>query len=551
MEKLKIGLLLNNKFTSKYIYDLVCWAETQHDIEISHLIITSPQRGSFFKRVLDLKSYKNIRDFISILLFRSIGRVEKIFLKFSVLHEGHLDIFDISKNFKNQFIINSSVQRLDFSYQLPQMEIERIKELDLDLLITTGSEMMRGNILHAARLGVLGIGSAGNKTYCGDSIGFWECYHKYPKTGFTIQSLTGDGARNILLSGFFGTKFLFSLNQASLYKKITPHLRSLLKQVAATGALPEIQIHQPYSGAIFHVPKFSQGIQYILKALFRVGARVIFKLTKYQKKWEISFVPSSWKKAILWKSVKVKAPRGHFWADPFIYEHNGRTYCYVEDYVYKTDRAHISVLEVTDNGAEKIGECIKEPFHLSFPFLFNYAGNLYMSPECSGSRQIRIYKCTGFPLEWKLESIAMDNVAAADTMLFEHAGIWWMLTSIDESESNDYCSELYLFSSNSPIGAEWEPHPENPIRIDSEGGRNAGLLFDDGKIFRLAQRQGYDQYGQGLLMYEIIGLSKTIYSEKLFSEINPYFKEGLLGVHHLSTTGKITVFDHVSRSFAP
>jgi hypothetical protein len=209
------------------------------------------------------------------------------------------------------------------------------------------------------------------------------------------------------------------------------------------------------------------------------------------------------------------------------------------------------VLEVTDNGAEKIGECIKEPFHLSFPFLFNYAGNLYMSPECSGSRQIRIYKCTGFPLEWKLESIAMDNVAAADTMLFEHAGIWWMLTSIDESESNDYCSELYLFSSNSPIGAEWEPHPENPIRIDSEGGRNAGLLFDDGKIFRLAQRQGYDQYGQGLLMYEITGLSKTIYTEKLFSEINPYFKEGLLGVHHLSTTGKITVFDHVSRSFAP
>jgi hypothetical protein len=477
--------------------------------------------------------------------------MEKVFLRFSIIHRSHFNVFDVNKNFQKQFVINSSVQKFDFSYQLPQIEIERIKELDLDLLITSGSEVMHGNILHVARLGVIAIGSAGNKTYCGDSIGFWECYHKHPKTGFTIQSLTGDGARNILVSGFFSTKFLFSLNQASLYKKINPHLQSLLKQVAATGALPDVQIHQPYSGAIFHVPKFSQSIQYILKVFFRVGTRAFFKLTKYQKKWEISFVSSSWKKAILWKSVKVKAPRGHFWADPFIYEHNGKTYCYVEDYVYKTDRAHISVLEVTDNGAEKIGECIREPFHLSFPFLFNYAGDLYMCPECSGSRQIRIYKCTEFPLRWKLESIAMDDIAAADTMLFEHGGIWWMLTSIDESESNDYCSELYLFSSHTPIGGVWEPHPENPIRIDSEGGRNAGLLFDDGKIFRLAQRQGYDQYGQGLLMYEITGLSKTVYTEKLFSEINPYFKEGLLGVHHLSTTGKITVFDHVSRSFAP
>lgn len=549
MRTLKVGLLLDDRFCNKYIHELVCWSQQQSDVQISHLIVFKQRPTSLLEKLRNLAKVKSAGYLASVLLFRLIVMVEKIILHFNPLHRAHFDIFDLSKKIDRQITIESDFCRSWFIHQFSSDQVRRVKDLDLDLLITYGSELMQGEILHASRLGIISISSAGNESYRGGPAGFWECYYKHPKTGFVIQGLTEEKVRNVILSGFFSTKFLFSLNQASLYRKINPHLQQLLKRIAASGQLPEIEVHQPYSGAVFRLPGFFQSLHYLFKIAGRIGARTVFRIANYRKKWEISFISSGWKKAVLWNSISAKAPRGHFWADPFLYVHDGKTYCFVEDYVYKTDRAHISVLEVSDAKAHKVGECIREPFHLSFPFLFNYAGTLYMCPECSGSRQIRVYRCTGFPLQWELASVAMDNISAADTMIFERAGIWWMLTSIDKSGLNDYCSELYLFSASSPLATEWKGHPQNPVRIDSDGGRNAGMLFDDGKIFRLAQRQGYDQYGQGLLMYEITDLCESTYSEKLFSEINPFFKKGLLGVHHLSTTGQITVFDHVSRSF--
>jgi hypothetical protein len=89
----------------------------------------------------------------------------------------------------------------------------------------------------------------------------------------------------------------------------------------------------------------------------------------------------------------------------------------------------------------------------------------------------------------------------------------------------------------------------NPVRIDSDGGRNGGLILEEGRIFRLAQSQWYDQYGEGMLAYEITTLTESIYRENLISEMKPYFKKGLLGLHHLSTIGAVIIFDYKTHSF--
>ena len=78
------------------------------------------------------------------------------------------------------------------------------------------------------------------------------------------------------------------------------------------------------------------------------------------------------------------------------------------------------------NRVTDLGPVIVEPYHLSFPFLFTHEGTLYMCPECSGSGQIRVYRCTGFPLQWELAAVLMENVSAADTMLFPRDGRWWI-----------------------------------------------------------------------------------------------------------------------------
>ena len=550
MNTLKIGLLLDDKLSNTYIYDLADWAKKQNHVEISHIILCRPPPISGLFKIYNILKNMQLNCIASIILFKAIISLEKLMLKFSKLHRCHFDAFDLGKKIDGELIINRIMD--EFSCRFSPGDVERVKSLNLDLIIQCNFEEIRGEIIHASRLGIISMNDRIGKIYPRHFSCFWETYYRMPKTSFGIQKLNDDiDVRETLVSGSFSTKYFFSLNQANLFRKSMPHLKNILKKTCLTGQLPATEINRPVCEKLLQPPKFYQCIFYLFKVIFRLAKKLFFHFANIQKKWTISFVNSNWNNAILSQGISANAPRGHFWADPFVYAEGGKTYCFVEDYVYRTNRGHISVLEITENSVVQLGECIKESFHLSFPFLFKYENRLYMCPESSESKKINIYRCKNFPFEWELSSVAMENISAADTVLFEHAGLWWMLTSIDESGSNDHCSELYLFYSNSPLDSNWKAHPKNPIRIDTDGGRNAGLILENEKIFRLAQRQGYDQYGEGLLIYEITQISESTYSEKLISEIKPSFKNGLLGSHHLSTTGTITVFDHKSNSFFP
>jgi hypothetical protein len=546
MKTLRIGLLVNGSFSSKYDRDLVLWAQEQADIEISHLVIYPRHGGGRFARAVDILRTQGLYALLSRLLLQLIVAVEALLLKRHEIHGDRHQTYDLSKWVGQALTINPIVSKSGFVYRFSAEDVEKIRALGLDLMIRCGAGILRGEILHATRLGILSFHHGDNRVNRGSPPGFWECYHEWPQTGFVIQRLTEElDAGEVLVRGSFGTRYYYSLNQAHLYRKSLVHLKHLLKRIAATGSLPPAEnAPSPYSSVLYRVPGPHQCLAYAFKLVKRLALRGATRLLRLRQRWGISLLPGKWDKSALWRSIEVRNPRGRFWADPFLCSHGGRTYCLVEDYVYQAKRAHITALEIAGTEVIEHGIALKEPFHLSFPFLFRYRGELFMCPECCESGQIRIYRCAAFPLKWELECVAMEGVSAVDTVLFEKAGRWWMLTSLDESGTRDHCSELYAFSSDSPLGANWTPHPRNPIRIDARGGRNAGLIVDGEKIFRLAQRQGFDQYGQGLLVFEIRAISDATYVEELVSEINPAFRKGLRGTHHLSCDGKTTVIDH-------
>ena len=546
MKALRIGLLVNGSFSSKYDRDLVSWAKEQPDIEISHLVVYPRHGGSRFARAVDIFRTQGLYALLSRLLFQLIVAVETLLLKRSKVHGDHYRTCDLSKWVGQALTISPIVSKSGFVYRFSAEDVEKIRALGLDLMIRCGAGILRGEILQAARLGIVSFHHGDNRVNRGSPPGFWECYHEWPQTGFIIQRLTEElDAGDVLVRGAFGTRFYYSLNQAHLYKKSLVHLKHLLKRIAATGSLPPAEdAPSPYSGILYRTPELHQSLAYGFKLIKRLALRRGAKMLMLRERWGISLLSGKWDKSALWRSIEVRNPRGRFWADPFLCSHGGKTYCFVEDFVYEANKAHITALEIAGTKVIEHGIALQEPFHLSFPFLFRYQGELFMCPECFASGQIRIYRCTGFPLQWELERVAMEGVSAVDTVLFEKGGKWWMLTSLDESGTDDYCSELYLFWSDSPLATSWTPHPRNPIRIDARGGRNAGLIIDGEKVFRLAQRQGFDQYGQGLLVFEIRTISESTYVEALVSEINPAFRKGLRGTHHLSCDGKTTVIDH-------
>jgi hypothetical protein len=542
MSKLRIGLLLDRMEVDKYVLDLLNWARQQDNLEVAAMIVRRASPGE----------RRGLADFAASLGLRAVLAVERLLLRAFKAHRSHLACWALPAAAPGVPLLTVAPGGAAGAPGAAAADLAAIAAHGLDLLVHCGPVQSGPSLDGAARLGAITLDFHGKRGSRAAPPGFWEACQKAHKTEFEIAHLGAYGTpARVLVSGSFPTKFFFLLNQAHLYSKATGQLKSMLKTIAATRCVPAMERSRPYSGPYLAQPGMLQSLGYLARLAARLAAKGFYRAFNIQQKWGISCIHSNWKNAALWNSTRISAPRGHFWADPFVCSHNGKTYCFVEDYVYKTRRGHISVLEIIDGGARLLGDCIKEDFHLSFPFLFRHEGQLYMCPESSEARQIRMYRCKNFPLEWELCAVPMDGVSAADSMFFEHGGKWWMLTNIDRSGLNDHCSELCLFYASSPFDQDWTAHPQNPLRIDADGGRNAGLILEDNRMFRAAQRQGFDQYGKGLALYEIVALDEEVYVERLVSQIDCSYRSGLLGSHHVSTTGKITVFDHVGRVFFP
>lgn len=494
MSRIKIGLVVDGLRADRYVEELVRWAKAQPSIRFS--LILQPRRTP--------------PGALAVLL-----RAERMLLRRNRAHRDHYALRDLSG-------IAGNI-----------VDAESARALDLDLLILGTPDAPCHELLGASRLGVIAFLHQDH-----GFAGFWECYRREPCTEFRIRKL-GAAREEVLARGAFKTLFYYSLNQAHVYKKTVSHLKHLLEGVAASGRLPAAQPgvrSRPAPGAA-HL------LAYRGKLLGRVALKALARLPFLRERFGVALVPGTWDQPV--REVRARTPPGSFWADPFLHTRGGRTYCFAEEIDRGANRGRIGVLEVVGGRLVERGTALEEPFHLSFPFLFEYRGELYMCPESAEAREIRVYRCIGFPLKWRLEKTLMRGVSAADTVLFERGGRWWMLTSIDEADTGDHCSELYLFSADSPLSATWTPHRQNPILIDSLGGRNGGLVREGESLFRLGQCQGFDRYGDGLRIYEIREVSEVRYREGLVREIGSDPSCGISRTHHLSTDGRTTVVDYV------
>jgi hypothetical protein len=220
-------------------------------------------------------------------------------------------------------------------------------------------------------------------------------------------------------------------------------------------------------------------------------------------------------------------------------------YCFVEDFDYKINKGYISVYKLSKKNSERVGVAIEEPFHMSYPFIFEYESKLYMCPETAEKKEIRLYECESFPLKWKFKKTLMPNISAVDTTIFKKDDRWWLFTNIDTTNSGDHGSDLYIYSADNPLSDQWTPHANNPIFVDSLKARMGGLLMDREYIYRVSQQQGFDSYGKAILINRIDCLTDQGYVEHTIARIEPNFFPKLGGTHHLHSNGKITVFDYV------
>lgn len=246
-----------------------------------------------------------------------------------------------------------------------------------------------------------------------------------------------------------------------------------------------------------------------------------------------------------WSDFKLLTPpKDRFWADPFLWEKNGEQYIFFEELPYITMKGYISCLKIDQEMNIVSNEIVLErPYHLSYPFLFEYRDQLYMLPEAKQNNEIELYQCQSFPNKWEKVSSLISNIQAVDSTLLEWNNKWWLFTNVAKVGGNAYDS-LYLFFADSPLSTNWTPHPLNPVVQDIKRARPAGNIIQlDNSLIRPSQDCSV-RYGYAINFNRIDILSETEYKEThLNSFLPPKNNKDVLATHTWNQLGNLQVID--------
>jgi hypothetical protein len=230
-----------------------------------------------------------------------------------------------------------------------------------------------------------------------------------------------------------------------------------------------------------------------------------------------------------------------YYADPFLFTREGKTYLFVEEFPYATQRGIISVCEIGADGVAGAPRPVLElSCHLSYPLVFERDGVIYMMPESAAGGGLDLYRAERFPDVWVKERALLDGVPVADATLLQRDGRFWLFASPQERGQSDW-DTLSLFHADD-LGGPWTPEGDNPVLIDCRQARGAGHFFTrDGRLYRPVQDCSRG-YGSALAICEIETLEPGKFAQRIAARLPPP-AGGPGGVHTLNDAGGIEAID--------
>lgn len=230
-----------------------------------------------------------------------------------------------------------------------------------------------------------------------------------------------------------------------------------------------------------------------------------------------------------------------YWAaDPFVFDYEGKTYIFAELYDYISRRGVIGYTVLENGKCTHWKKVIEENYHLSFPYICQSNGEIYIIPESNKSNTLYAYRATRFPDVWEKACIIRENVRLVDTVFFINHGRTMALS--------------YNISS---------PNAPQLVLLDIENSKmdkvvsvtHAELRRPAGKIninegIRVAQNCT-TEYGEGLIFYSFY-VEDNVYTEREIKRISPENislskKMYINGLHTYNTGNKYEVIDVKTR----
>ena len=238
----------------------------------------------------------------------------------------------------------------------------------------------------------------------------------------------------------------------------------------------------------------------------------------------------------------VERPATSYFADPFLYAANGKRYLFAEEFPYDTRRGVIVCAAL--DAQQRPGpfqRVLERPYHLSYPFVFEYEGVHYMMPETSRNGTVELYRAVEFPISWEIDTVLMSNIVLADATLLRRDGLWWMFGAV-RSFGGSSQDELFAFYSRDLHGP-WNAHPQNPLVSDARCARPAGRFLErEGRLFRPAQDCDAG-YGTAIVWSEILELTPETFRERRIARWPGTIAGPYSGLHTYDSLDGLAVID--------
>ncbi|MGH9970115.1 MAG: glucosamine inositolphosphorylceramide transferase family protein [Pyrinomonadaceae bacterium] len=440
-----------------------------------------------------------------------------------------------------------------FTDRLSDEDLKLIRAYELDVALRFGFRILKGGVLQIARHGVWSYHHDDGRIYRGGPPGFWEVMKDDPVTGSMLQILNEDlDNGKVIYRSWAPTINRFSVkkNNNNYYWKSSAFVMRKLRELHENGHIflereESGAAAKPYSHRLYKTPTNSEMFSLSMGLGRRAAVRMIEKVL-HSETWSLAYrfnLDPSDLNNTFYKFKNLLPPPGRFWADPFPVQVGENYFVFFEEFLYDQNKAHISVIELQKGRkpAEPV-KVLERPYHLSYPFVFEWQGSHYMIPETGSNNTVELYRCRSFPYEWEFETVLLKANNPSDATLAEIEGRWWMFVNIEEPEVSVNWEELHLFYSDSPFGP-WTPHRRNPVRSDVRNSRPAGRLFwSSNSLYRPAQDCSR-RYGYATAINEVKRISCDDYLEEEVSRITPEWDRNVVGTHTLNKTGDLTVID--------
>ncbi|MGH9477412.1 MAG: glucosamine inositolphosphorylceramide transferase family protein [Terriglobales bacterium] len=461
-------------------------------------------------------------------------------------------LIDCSARLERVEAISVTPMRKRFVHRFPAEAVERIREKRLDVLIRFGFNILRGEILSAAKFGVWSYHHGDNDYYRGGPAYFWEVYEGNPTSGAILQVLTERlDAGQVLCKGLFVTSPGISQRRSCVqpyWGAATFIIQKLLElhQYGWGHVERGILAAAPYAGKkkIYTAPTNSEMARWLAPAVARKLWRRVARRPAVQH-WRLAIrsgaqlVTEPGGTENLDGFSWIESPKGHFYADPFMIEEGGREWVFFEDFDYSTQRGKIACARVS--GGRILDPCpaLERPYHLSYPCVFRDRGELYMIPESGSNGTVELYRCAGYPNRWDLVKVLFRG-QAVDTSVWIQDGNYWFFVTLEEPRG--LATQLWLFYATTLTG-EWTPNPANPISTDVRNSRGAGAIFHRGGQWFRPSQDCSRHYGYSFTLNEIVACDRDRYEEKAGLTIKPRWAKGLVATHTYSQAGRTEIID--------